>query len=252
MTRLRCAYLDLDGTLFGRGASLLHDGEGVFTLLGARALEACARAGVEVAFYSGRRRAQLFENARMLGVRAYVFEAGGGVVVDGEVTWLTGELQPGALSVHDQIAASGAPDLLLANFDLEWHAPWHLEREVTHLFRGSVDCAAATALLAEHGLGHLELVDNGAAKHLRPRGASKARGVAYHQQVRGYAPQECLAVGDSAEDLGVAEVVGAFWMVANGAPAPGVRRAQESHGAGVYEAVMTELAERRGGSAAGR
>ena len=250
MTRLRCAYLDLDGTLLGRRASLLHDGEGQFTLLGVRALEACDRAGVEVAFYSGRRRDQLFEDARLLGVSAYVFEAGGGVVIDGETTWLTGDLQPGELSVHDQIAASGAPDLLLEAFALEWHTPWHLEREVTHLLRGDVDCEAATALLAEHGLGHLELVDNGAAKHLRPRGASKARGVAYHQQVRGYAPEECMAVGDSREDLGVAAVVGSFWLVANAAARKGpgpflARRAEASHGAGVYEAVITEFAERR-------
>ena len=67
---LRCVYCDLDGTLLGRGASLLHDGEGRFTLLGVRALEACARAEVEVVLYSGRRRAQVNEDARLLGQRA--------------------------------------------------------------------------------------------------------------------------------------------------------------------------------------
>ena len=54
---LRALYVDLDGTLLGRGASLFHDGEGAFTLIGARALEACARADVEVVIYSGRRQA---------------------------------------------------------------------------------------------------------------------------------------------------------------------------------------------------
>ena len=49
-------YLDLDGTLLGRGASLLHDGEGGLTLLGVRAIEACLRADVEVVLMSGRRR----------------------------------------------------------------------------------------------------------------------------------------------------------------------------------------------------
>ena len=33
-------YLDLDGTLLGRGGSLLHDGEGGVSLLGTRAIEA--------------------------------------------------------------------------------------------------------------------------------------------------------------------------------------------------------------------
>ena len=43
---LRAAYVDMDGTLLGRAASLFHDAGGAFTLLGARALEACARAEV--------------------------------------------------------------------------------------------------------------------------------------------------------------------------------------------------------------
>ena len=62
----RCLYLDLDGTLLGRGASLLHDGEGGVTLAGARALEACLRASVEVVLMSGRRRVQVEEDARLL------------------------------------------------------------------------------------------------------------------------------------------------------------------------------------------
>ena len=52
---MRCLYVDLDGTLLGPGASLLRDREGSFTLRGVRALEACARAGVEVVPFSGRR-----------------------------------------------------------------------------------------------------------------------------------------------------------------------------------------------------
>ena len=254
---LRAAYLDLDGTLFGRGASLLRDGEGGFTLAGARALEACHRAGVEVVLYSGRRRDMLFEDARVLGVTAYAFEAGAGVVIDGETTFLTGELQPTPeASVHDQITASGAPALLLGTYTgrLEYHDPWHTGREVSHLFRGEVDAAEADALLAAEGLGHLRLVDNGPVRrghalHLVPRTVSKAAAIAFHMRVRGLSAQECIAVGDSPEDMGAAAAVGTFWMVANGARAdpvpPNVRFAESTHGAGVYEAVMTELAERR-------
>ena len=56
---LRCVYTDLDGTMLGRGASLLRDAEGNFSTLAIRALEACHRAGVEVVIKSGRRRAQV-------------------------------------------------------------------------------------------------------------------------------------------------------------------------------------------------
>src|SRR3954452_3778374 len=91
---IRCAYTDLDGTLLGRGASLFRDGEGDFTLLPARALEACHRAGVEVVIKSGRRKVQVMEDARLMGQTSYIYEVGSGLVIDGEETLLTGEFQP--------------------------------------------------------------------------------------------------------------------------------------------------------------
>jgi phosphoglycolate phosphatase len=269
---VRCLYCDLDGTLLGRGASLLHDGEGQFTLIGVRALEACHRAGAEVVIYSGRRKAQVFEDARLIGATAYIYEVGCGLVLDGEEEFLTDDLVPGEHTIHDQITASGAPELLLEHYAgrLEYHAPWHLDREVSHLFRGLVDTAEADELLRSRGHGNLRLVDNGAirrrsptlevdglhAYHLIPAGASKARAVARHMQARGYRPEECIAVGDSREDLEAAGVVGTFWVVANAVERDptlreaiggrdNVRIATESHGAGVYEAVVTTLAESR-------
>lgn len=273
MPPLRCLYTDLDGTLLGRGASLLHDGEGAFTMLGVRALEACARAGVEVVIFSGRRRAQVAEDARLLGQSAFIYEVGCGLSVDGEDEYLTGDRQPRPdATVHAQVAACGAPDVLLQAFPgrLEPHDPWHRERQFSHLFRGAVDPDEADALLAEHGHGDLRLVDNGAIRrisptlsidgagnafHLIPRAASKANAVRRHMQIRGYAPEECIAAGDSREDLGAAAAVGTFWLVANAlgkddgltarmAAAGNVRVAEASHGAGVYEAVITTLAER--------
>jgi len=243
---LRAVYLDLDGTLLGRGGSLLHDGDGAFSLLGARALEACARAGAEVVLYSGRRRSTLAEDARLLGVTSYAFEAGAGLVTGGELEWLTDVRRA-------EVEASGAVDLLLGRFPALRLDPDQEGREVTHLFRGTAAVQEADALLAERGFGHLRLLDNGPALHLLPREISKARAVARHLQIRGLAPQEAIAVGDSPEDLGVAAAVGTFWLVANGGAAagaalartPNARTTEEGFGAGVYEAVMTTLAERR-------
>jgi hydroxymethylpyrimidine pyrophosphatase-like HAD family hydrolase len=275
---IRCLYLDLDGTLLGRGASLVHDGEGKLSFEGLRALQACLRADVEIVLMSGRRRIQVAEDARLLGQDAYIFEAGACVVLGGdprlggEEHWLTGELQPGELSIAQQIQRSGAPGLLLERYEgrLEYHEPWHLDREVSHLFRGLVDAFEADALLAEHGHGHLRLVDNGVVHrrspalaglphvrgyHLVPAGASKAAAVAFHMRVRGYAPDETFAVGDSREDVACAQHVGTFWLVANAverdpsireaiAGMDNVRIAESGHGAGVYEAVVTALVNR--------
>jgi hydroxymethylpyrimidine pyrophosphatase-like HAD family hydrolase len=247
---LRCVYTDLDGTLLGAGASLFRDGEGGFTLLPARALEACHRAGVEVVLKSGRRKAQVMEDARLIGQTAYVYEVGSGVVVDGEEHLLCGEFAPrDGRTPHDLIAESGAPALLEGHFDIEPHAPWHVDRFVSHLYRGSADMEEANALLEREGHRDLRLVDNGAAQegghtyHLIPAAASKAAAVELHMRARGYSAAECIAVGDSEEDLGVAPLVGTFFVVANGPDATGVNveRTESTHGEGFYEAVVQSL-----------
>jgi hydroxymethylpyrimidine pyrophosphatase-like HAD family hydrolase len=264
---LRCVYTDLDGTLLGRGASLFRDGEGRFTLLPARALEACFRADVEVVPVSGRRREMLHEDARLLGLSSFVYEVGGGMVVDGEDTLLTGPFQPAnGRSVYRLIDESGAPKLLLDSFPgrLEYHEPWHRGREVSHLLRGLVDVDTANGLLGHNGLGELQLIDNGEispkpslpdlpgpphAYHLLPQAASKTGAVAAHMRVRGYRPDECIGVGDSAEDLEMAQVVGRFFLVANaavwGGGLPNVELTEAGHGDGFYEAVVRSLAEAR-------
>lgn len=273
---MRCLYLDLDSTLLGHGASMFHDGEGNVTIDGARAVQACLRAGVEVVLMSGRRRHTVAEDARLFGQTSYIYEAGACVVLDtqsgargGEEHWLTGELLPGELSIAEQIERSGAPALLLERYEgrLEYHEPWHVNREVSHLFRGLVDAEEIDVLLAEQGHEDLRLVDNGVvnrrsealaalphvrAYHLVPAGASKTAAVAFHRRARGYAREETFAVGDSREDLACAAEVDAFWLVANALERdPSIREAlagfanaracEQGHGAGVYEAVVSTL-----------
>jgi hydroxymethylpyrimidine pyrophosphatase-like HAD family hydrolase len=272
---MRCVYLDLDGTLVGPGGSLFRDADGGFALDGVRALQACARADVEVVLYSGRRQSSVFECARLIGASAYTFEVGCGLVVDGDLEWLTDGIVPSGErgSIYEQIDASGAPALLLERYagQLEYHTPWSVGREVSHLFRGAVDLDEVEEVLSAAGFGWLRLVDNGVVRaaseqmaglevvhayHLIPAGASKARAVARHMQARALSAEDVIAVGDSREDLEVASIVGCFWLVANAlerdhgladdlAGRPRVRVADGRYGAGVYEAIVTTLAERR-------
>ncbi|WP_354699393.1 hypothetical protein DSM112329_05108 [Paraconexibacter sp. AEG42_29] len=273
MPSLSCVYTDLDGTLIGPGGNLFLNGDGRPSLDGARAVEACARSGAELCIVTGRRSDSVIALARLLGQTSAVFEAGAGVLLDGEVHWLTGEWQPaGGASVHDQIGAAGAPALLLEHFPgrLEVHHPWADGREVSHLLRGLVDTDEADALLAGAGLGSLRLLDNGGvhrrsealagleqvrAYHLVPRTVSKAAGVAFHQRARMHEPAGTIACGDSREDLQMAPVVDTFWLMANaleGDPSirdaltgvPNVRVTEATYGGGVYEAVVTTLAQR--------
>ena len=268
---MRCLYVDLDGTLLGPGGSLLRDADGGFSLDGVRALQACDRAGVEVVIYSGRKQEGVREDARLIAQGSYIFELGCGLVIDGELEWLTGGIEPSPQngSIFQQIEASGAPQALLEAYPatLEYHTPWSTGRDVSHLFRGYVDLDEVQRLLHDGGWDWLRLVDNGVihehsgrfpgipvvhAYHLIPAAASKARAVARHMQNRGYTADDCIAVGDSREDLQAADVVGCFWLVANGIERDPtlrddlrgrdrVRVAEQPYGAGVYEAVVTTL-----------
>jgi phosphoglycolate phosphatase len=268
---LRCVYTDLDGTLLGRGGSLFRDADGEFSLLQARGLEACHRAGVEVVIKSGRREPQVMEDSRLIGQTAYIYEAGCALVIDGERTLLVGDLDHSDdNTIAQQMLDAGLPELLFERFPgrLEWHTPWHTDRVYSHLFRGLIDVSEANDLLAERGHTELRLLDNGAigrpmegldvthVYHLVPKAASKADAVAIHMRARGYAPEECIALGDSLEDLGVAAVVGRFFVPANGPERDPTLREAISRldnvtvtegwmGDGFYEAVVSTLAERR-------
>jgi phosphoserine phosphatase len=76
--------------------------------------------------------------------------------------------------------------------------------------------------------------------------------VAEHRRARGYDAAQCLAIGDSREDLAVARDVGALWLVANAIGAdpaladdatlhPNITIAAGRYGAGVLEAVAAGL-----------
>jgi hydroxymethylpyrimidine pyrophosphatase-like HAD family hydrolase len=266
---LRCVYTDLDGTLLGRYGSLFRDSEGGFSMLQARMLEACDRAGVEVVIKSGRRESSVVEDAKLMGLRSYIAEVGTVVMIDGERTELVGGLvADSGKTLAETMVDNGVPEELFEHFEgkLEWHTPWHRQRELSLLFRGKVDVGEANRFLAERGHQGIRFLDNGAifapmdgiegpahAYHLLPEGASKAKAVAFHMRARGYAPEECIAIGDSVEDLNVAEVVGRFFVPANGperdpelreaiAGRPNVTVTEGRMGEGVYEAVVSTLA----------
>ena len=115
---LRCVYVDLDRTLRGAGGSVLHDADGTFTLLGARALEACERAGAEVVVHSAQPAAEVEPVARLLGLRAWIADGGDLLVLDGEEEAPVGvpeavgrHLRARACAPDDAIAVGAEPGL---------------------------------------------------------------------------------------------------------------------------------------------
>ena len=191
----------------GSGASLLRDAEGNFSPLAVRALEACHRAGVEVVIKSGRRKAQVHEDARLIGQPAFIYEMGCGTrgrrrggLPDRFVRARGGRERP-----RPDRAAPAHP-----------RCCWRRSRAGSSTTRPgtstatSLTSSVATStleeveeLFAERGLD-LRLVDNGITGrrsaelnvdevhvyHLIPAAAGKANAVAAHMRRRGLSPEE--------------------------------------------------------------
>lgn len=252
-------YTDLDGTLLGPEGSLLTAADGRPSARAAQALCAAASADVTVVPVSGRKRDQLQENARLLGLSDCIAETGAVIVRDERVIYEWGECPTGlARNPHDTMVVAGAVAALLEHFpdDLRHYEPWHRQREGGHLFHGVVPVDEANARLRDRGCGWAYLVDNGAtggwpgrqvrAYHLLPRGVGKAVAVADDLAARGIPREAAVAVGDSLEDLTMAASVGTFVIVANGHGETGdsVFRVHQAMGDGFAAAVAAVLSAR--------
>lgn len=221
---VRVVYSDLDGTMLGRGASFVHDPSGAPTLEPAGALLAAAEAGIEIVVCSGRAMPGVAGDARILGLATAIGEMGAVVSYRGgrDLELNLGEYPGGDEPPVTFMEAAGAVRVLTERFRLEHHTPWSASRTYTHLLRGSVDPGEANAALAEAGLGWCVLADNGVlhgaylgldagtarAYHLTPRGVSKGSAIALDRARRGFAREECIAIGDAVADLAMAGEVG--------------------------------------------
>jgi hydroxymethylpyrimidine pyrophosphatase-like HAD family hydrolase len=246
LSRARVLYTDLDGTLMARGGSVLADGAGEPSTRVAEAIVAARGAGITIIPVSGRGRVQLIEVTRILGWEAFIAEAGGVIVREGGAEkilnigeWSQDSLKPGR-TPYEIILDSGAIEALYDAFPgrIEYHTPWHENREITQVLRGCVDNSEAQGVL--DGISPpIDFIDNGLirnrgtltcdeqphAYHLVPRGVSKSGAIADDLEARGLEAKDAIAIGDSASDLDMAGAVSALVLVANAFDSSGVRDA---------------------------
>ena len=274
---LRCVYLDLDGTLLGRAASLLHDGDGAVSLAAVR-----ADRGLPARRHRGRAderppRRRRSPRTRACSVSARTYSRA-------VRAWSsTGNKTGSAASSPRACARSQNRSRTPARqrcCSTASRGDWSTTSRGTSSARSPTSSAGSSTLprsIARSptpATGNLRLIDNGVVTrrsaalaaldhvrgyHLVPADVSKAAAVAAHRRARGYARDATLAVGDSREDLACAAVVGELWLVANaldarsldshraGRPRQRARSLEEGYGAGVYEAVVSALMRRRAG-----
>ncbi len=244
LARAEVLYTDLDGTLLGRGGSLLRDHDGTPSLAAASAIVSLAETGREAVIVSARTRAQLREIARLLGWTSYLAEMGTVAVYDrgSRVERRLGVWDRIALPTdrtpHRMIEDSGAIEALFDEFEgaLEHHTPYHHDREVTHLLRGHVDVDRAQEVL-DRFHPPIRIVDNGIvdppnhgvrlgksgdgapatihAYHVMPKGAGKTEGIDADLRARGVPREHAVLVGDALADLETHPAVGLVVLVAN-------------------------------------
>ena len=244
LARVEVLYTDLDGTLLGRGASVLRDDTGAPTLDTARAIVEVNTAGLTVVMVSGRNFIQLAEDSRLLGWTDFIGEVGAlrSTGRERHVEYMLGDWPPDAvpegITPYEAILEAGALDMLMTAFPgrIERHIPWDADRVVTFILRGEVEIEEAQAILDQIELP-VQIVDNGVihpvnhtlsgveqihAYHLVPNGTSKVRTIRDDLEARGLARDQAAAIGDSRADLDMAEAVGVMAIVANGLDVPAV------------------------------
>lgn len=255
LRKVRYVITDADGTMF-TGAKATVDTAGEPSAELVETLVELTKAGVGVIPCTGRNRAMIQEDARVLGFPGWIAEMGGVLCTrqssNPEWHYFTGTMpydEASGKTPHDVICETGVIDEVLARW------PGHLEtyhdngigfeyREVTVALRGDapeddiqdmLDHSGLPLYLSDNGMvdhisGASELVCDHARPegihtyHITPAGVSKGSGILRFIELAGLEPDEVLGAGDSPADCVIADAVGTFLFMCNGL---GHERAEE-------------------------
>lgn len=245
-------YVDLDGTLLGKNASLLHDHEGIRSTVGTDALTKAEKAGADLVVATGRDRFRASEFCRSAGIDNYIAELGSVIKTNGEEIIEYGEaaskfIEQNGLNNAEFLGCVGdAAHMLISHFKniLELHAPYNRDRLSSLLLRGNVPTDESNELLAKGGWPFLELVANGHGMfrrtmpgvdnvliyHLVPVGISKASGILRDQEHRNLKRENCFMIGDGMADAHCYSAVNTVYIPSNGIESdPDVKAFADAH-----------------------
>ena len=204
-------FIDIDGTLVGRGGSLFRDSTGQPTTAGISAYARLLELPLQTILISSRPEAEMLTLSRLFSAAGYVADFGA-VIRFGEERHLLGRAD-----FRRQCEQDILPQLL-REFDgyVEKHFPWYERLTFTVLLRGCRRLAnrsyTAKALARWLSRKQLAISDNGATSrrdnlvcsdvrifHLRPPEVSKAHAVAWLRQEKKLS--QAFGIGDSPADL---------------------------------------------------
>ena len=230
---LKVIYSDLDGTLFNDQGCIIKNARGEYYFEALNLLEKINKKGWDLVLVSGRNKYQIRYNAQMIGVNNYIAELGAELVYDlGKDVHVTFDDDRENFDLtYEGKDLIRIIELLMKEFPekIESRMEWSRYRSFNALFFGEIDLEKANKLLETEGYGNLVLVDNGFSNlvdlrlkvdrlhiyNLMPRGVTKANGVILDKKLRGFRDENCIALGDSLEDLKMADEVKYFFLMKN-------------------------------------
>ncbi|MDD5622535.1 MAG: HAD family hydrolase [Actinomycetota bacterium] len=230
---LKVIYTDLDGTLLNDRGCVIKDSKDDYYFDALELLPLAARKNRDIVLVSGRNKYQLRYNAQMIGLKNYIAELGAELVYNlGEEVYVTFDrkivkydLTYGGKDLREIV------ELFKKNFPgkIESKMDWSRYRSHNAAFFGEINLNKANKLLGDEGYEGLVMVDNGISAlveldlnieklhiyNLMPSGVSKASGIKLDKKIRNFDTRNCIALGDSLEDLKMASEVKYFFLMKN-------------------------------------
>ncbi|MCL4417718.1 MAG: HAD-IIB family hydrolase [Actinobacteria bacterium] len=231
LKNLKVIYTDLDGTLFNDQGCIIKDYEGNFYFEVVKLFERIAKRNWDIVLVSGRSKQQLRYNSMLIGVKNYITELGCELVHNfGEKAYVTFDDKKYDYEITNcgkdlmniiKILKEAFPNKIDSNLD------WSVGRSFNALFFGDIDLGKANGILKDAGYEGLVLVDNGFSKivklnldverlrilNLMPEGVDKSSAIKLDKKLRSFKDENCIALGDSIEDLKMAPVVKYFFLM---------------------------------------
>jgi len=230
---LKVIYTDLDGTLFNDKGCIIKDYRGDYYFDAIRLLPAAANKNWDIVPVSGRSKFQLKYSAQIIGLKNYIAELGAELVYNlGEEVYVTFDKR----ELKYDLAGEGKDlleiiKLFKNNFPdkIESKIEWSRHKSYSAVFFGEINLDKANRLLKDEGYKGLVMVDNGISLledldlrvkkmhiyNLMPVDVNKANGIKFDKKIRNLNTDNCIAMGDSPEDLKMAGEVKYFFLMGN-------------------------------------
>lgn len=258
LNKVSVIYTDVDGTLVTNGCLFCNrDG---FTMRNAQAVYQLLSAGVDVVMTSGREKEKLKDTARLLGFQNYIANLGIELVYNQGEKVITdfGVDVPDQQSLKNWIKNSGVIETLFDNFpeQITFYEPWADILRTHYLMIGELSNPELDQLFNEK-FPDLRIIDNGEVSpykqfskphtyHILPKSVGKKSAIQTDKRERKLDTNNLIAIGDSLEDMTMADEVAIFFLLDDHLPIhqSNIIRVSNSRGEG-FSQIVDFLVEKK-------